>query len=57
MTKEKTTVVVFPKVKCSAQAPIKQMKIEEKDNANVIVYGRDMDAVCPHCNKQFKDHK
>ena len=53
-----TDIKVYPVHVCKHEAPIKQMKIEERaGGVNVIVYGRDLEATCPQCGKKFKDHK
>ena len=45
-----TTITILPKNVCPQQAPIKRMKVEEReDGTNVIVYGRDLEAICPQC--------
>jgi len=56
MSNEKQVIKIYPKNMCGRKAPIVQKKVKQNGDTNIIVYGRDMDAICPQCGKKYKDH-
>ena len=57
INEEPLNISILPKKICNALPNIKQLKVTNKNYANVITYGRDYEEICPHCGRKFSDHE